>query len=365
MIALAEFEQQIINAEFNIINAADWLESEPDEPDQILEDIFDVKDKLAIIGSSKMRKSFFLLQLLISIATGRRFLNLEIPKPRRVYHFQYEIQANHYHRRLKRMCKAMGITSSDLGDRFRILNARGLKLTGIEGLNRITSIIESFHPEVISFDPFYKISNGAENAIEEGKLILNEFDSLIEKTGAAIVYVHHDAKGFSGDRDIRDRGAGSNIIGRDYDACITLTPHVSETDAAVIETIIRNYPPQENFTALWGEDEWREGYCFRIRNDILPTKKTSTNAKTGNLPPLNAYLPAAQELLKNGPMHIGVFMDSLRGKTGLTYSRSATFKKWATVGVNPALDTLSKRGRGFNEKLIGLPADIAKLRKLE
>ena len=361
-----EFEEQMKSTELPMpINAADWLNTEPDEPDQILTDTIDTRDKLAIIGSSKMRKTFFLLQLLLCLAAGRDFLSWRVPKPRRVVHIQYEIQPKHYHRRLKKMCRAMGITATDLGDRFHIVNARGANLSGLQGIEKISRLVESYHPEIISFDPLYKVAVGAENNSEDGKIILNAFDGLIEQTGAAVAYVHHDAKGFSGDRDIRDRGAGSNVIGRDYDACITMTPHVSETDAAVIEIMLRNYRPQEPFTALWTEDEVTGGYKFDLREEIAPTKKTSSNGKAKDLPAIDTYLPAALDLVSDAPMPIGLFMDSLRTKTGLTHSRSATFRNWATSGAHPVLDTITtKRSRGKNEKFIGLYDHINKLRGL-
>lgn len=363
---LNQFEDQVKATELpTAINAAEWLAIEPGAPDQILEGVFDVKDKLAIIGSSKMRKSFFLLMLLLCLAAGRTFLNWRVPKPRRVVHFQYEIQSSHFHRRLKRMCKAMGITPSDLKDRFHIVNARGLGLSGIDGIEKISQIVELYHPEIISFDPLYKVAAGGENSIEDFKTILNLFDNLIEKTKAAITYIHHDAKGNSGDRDIRDRGAGSNILGRDYDACITLTPHVTETDAAVIETMLRNYRPQEPFTILWTDAEDTGGYMFDMKEELAPTKRTSANNKIKNLPALNTYVPAALELLENGPMPIGLFMDALRTKTGLTYSRTMAFKTWCISGAHPVFDTFAKRSRGKNEKLIGQTLDITRLKGLE
>ena len=68
-----------------LINAADWLKSEPPEPDQILEDMVDAGDKLVIIASSKMRKSFFVGQLGIALTAHPKFLGWRIPKkdPRR------------------------------------------------------------------------------------------------------------------------------------------------------------------------------------------------------------------------------------------------------------------------------------------
>ena len=123
---LKSAEDQISATELPpLINAAEWLLEEPPDPDQIVADVFDKGDKVVLIGSSKSKKTFFLLQMIICIATGRSFLGLHIPKPRRVLHIQYEIQGHHFHRRLKRMCRALGVEKSDLGDRLWIVNARG------------------------------------------------------------------------------------------------------------------------------------------------------------------------------------------------------------------------------------------------
>ncbi len=357
------FEQQVIATELpQPVNASDWLDTDPPEPDQIIENVFDVKDKLAIIASSKLRKSFFLLLMLICLASGKVFLGMKIPKPRRVFHIQFEIQDHHYHKRLKKMARALGVTGKDLGDRLQILNARGMGLTGIAGIEKIKQIVDSYHPEVISFDPLYKISSGAENAAEDLKPILNAFDELAEQTGAAIIYVHHDPKGFSGDRDVRDRGAGSNVLGRDYDACITLTPHATEQDAAVVEFLLRNYRPIDPLVALWAEEDETGGYCFDLAFGIVPTKKTSANGKRQDLPALETYLPAALDIVKGGPIGIAVFKDKFREKTRATHDRVRSFCDWATSGISPALDTIENRGRGQHEKLIGVPQQIDRLR---
>ncbi len=277
-------------------------------------------------------------------------------------HVQYEIQSSHFHRCLKRMCQAMGVTSANLGDRFHIINARGMNLSGIEGIAKISLIVEPYHPEYISLDPLYKLTTGVGNAAEDAKIILNAFDGLAETTNAAAACVHHNAKGFSGGRDIRDCGAGSNVIGRDYDAFITLTPHVSEPDAAVVDVLLRNYPPQEPFTALWAEDSKTGGYGFQFRWEIAPTRKTSANSRPKNSPVLETDLSTALDILKKGPMPVTMYMDSLRSKTGLTHERSKAFRTWATSRPCPALDEKEKRGRGQNDKLIGRASDIARLR---
>jgi hypothetical protein len=360
---LDDFENQVKATELpRPVNAAKLLTTEPPEPDQIIKDVVDVKDKLAIIGSPKMRKSFYLLQGLLCIAAGKKFLPWIIPKPRRILHIQYEIQDHHYHRRLRNMAKALNIKTDDLGDRLWILNARGLGITGPEGIEKITQIAIQFKPDLITVDPLYKLSTGAENEARDTKTMFDDIDKMAEKIGAGVWYVHHDAKGFSGDRDIRDRGAGSNVLGRDYDACITLTPHVTEPTAAVVEVLLRNYRPQEPFVALWAEDDETGGYCFELAVGIAPTKKTSANGRAQDLPVLESYLPAAKEILKERPLAMGVFNDLLRAKTGLTVDRTRAFKNWATGGPICYLDTIEKRSRGVYEKLIGIPEQIHRLK---
>ena len=351
---LNEFENQAREADgqqiVKLIDASDWLRTEPPAPDQILENLFDAGDKLAIIGSSKLRKSFFLQQLALSIASGRDFLKWRIPKARRVLFCQFEIRSHHCHRRIKGLAKAMGITPANIGGRLQILNGRGLGVTGPEGIKQITESAAEFKPEVILLDPLYKLASGVENAAEDMKILLAEFDKLAEQSGAAIIYVHHDAKGSPGDRDIRDRGAGSNVLGRDYDACFTLTAHAQNKDAAVIDILLRNYPPQEPFTIAWGYND--DGYCFRAADDITPEKRT---AKSKNaLPALTTYLPIAENIFsKNGSsMDVSFFKALFKVQTGLSDHRIRDFLNWSQAGGKPYIRATEERGRGRYKKTL-------------
>lgn len=332
-----------------IVNASSYLETDPPEPDQIFEDLFDKGDKVAIIGSSKLRKSFFLLMMLLCLAAGRPFLGFKTPKPRKVLCCQFEIKDHHFHRRVKRMARALGITADDLGGRFQIINARGLGLSGPDGIDRIMKESLEVKPDIIAFDPLYKLATGVENAAEDVKVILNAFDMLAEQTGAAISYVHHDPKGSPGDRDIRDRGAGSNVLGRDYDACITLTPHAQDPDAAIVEVLLRNYPPRDPFTILWTLEE-NGGYCFEVRPDLLPEKKTSKTKPPQ--PPLSIYLPIAESILGTEEMEITPFKADFKTRSGLSDHRIRAFLSWATSGDDPYLLTKNLRSFGLNKKWV-------------
>jgi hypothetical protein len=238
-----------------VINAADWITTDPPEHDPVLVDVFDRGDKLAIVAPSKMRKSFFLMQGAVCMAAGVEFLHWAVARPFKVLVVQMEIRDHHYHRRLRRMWEALN--RPDIGDRLHILNGRGM--AGLD-FGRVATIAQKLQAEVVCFDPLYKLSSGDENSAQDMKPVLAEFDRLAETTGAAVVYVHHDAKGAASERDTRDRGAGSGVLARDYDACITMTAQRDNPDTAVVASLLRNYPPQDAFCATWEDGRFIYDY---------------------------------------------------------------------------------------------------------
>jgi len=286
----------------------------------------------------------------ISISVGLPFFGWRISSPRKVVLIQFEIKAHHFQKRLKNVCRGLEIDPKHLEDRFLILNARGLGLIGPAGIEKIKMAVIDFHPDVICFDPLYKIATGVENAAEDTKIILNAFDVLAEETGAAIIFTHHDPKGSPGDRDIRDRGAGSNVLGRDFDAGITLTAHATDPDTIVVETLLRNYRAQEAFSIQFTEDDERHGYRFDERPDIMPEKKTSKSKP--NKTPLSNYWPVAEAVLGNDEMELAPFKSAFKEQSGLSDHRIRDFLAWATAGGNPHLLAREERGKGTHKKWI-------------
>lgn len=248
--------------------ACDWLTTEPPPLDPVIEGMFEVGDKLAIIGPSKTRKSFLLLQLAVALAAGVNTLGFVIPKPRRVLVIQLEIQAKHYHRRLRRMAGVLGQAAEDLGDRLQILNLRG-RTVDWASINRI---VKAGHFEVVLLDPLYKLATGDENAAVDMKPVLARFDAIAQSCNCAVGYVHHDPKSTPSTRAARDRGAGSNVVGRDFDALIALDQHAGIHDGIVLEFLLRNFAPRPNQTAVWIEG------CFTLSNE--PAIKQKTGARS-------------------------------------------------------------------------------------
>ncbi len=302
MLQFADFEHQLMaetpETRMQVVNAGIWVETEPPLSDSILAETFDRGDKVAIIGSSKLRKSFFALQLSMHLAAGLDFLNWTVSKPRRVLLIQLEIKSDHFHRRVKRMAKAMDIAREGLRENLMIVNGRGQNIT----MEAVTELALQVNPDVIVFDPLYKLVDGDENSAEDMKPVLAAFDRLAEATCAAVAYVHHDAKGNAGDRNIRDRGAGSGVIGRDYDCCITLTAHRDDLDAVVIEVLLRNYKPQEAFSIGWDEGRFRLAQALQA----APVTSRSQSEKRQRGPGLQEMADTVHKEMLSKPWQLDV-----------------------------------------------------------
>jgi AAA domain len=311
------------------VDAADWLETDPPPTNPILDGLFDAADKVEIVGSSKSRKTFFALDLAFSLSAGRRsFLDWKILRAFRVLVIQMEVKPAHYQRRVYRMARRMGITREDLAGRLVIINGRGQHMTP----STILELAREHCAELVVIDPVYKLLAGDANENDGAawRPILAAFDRIAEQTGAAVIYVHHNSKGRAGDRDARDRGAGSGIVARDYDAAIYLTEHRDDADALVVQTLARNYPPREPFAIRWDD------HVFEMADDVAPVEKTSSNAKTKTAVPDIAVFAAVGEGEKT-------YSDLVAALRGQGYARDASKVAIARTVADGVLTTRRER----------------------
>jgi hypothetical protein len=252
----------------------EWLDEHPPPLEPILDGLFERGDKVEIIAPAKSRKSFMAMQLGMCAAMGSDFIGIGVEKPQKVILCQMEVKAAWLHRRVRRMVEGMDVAGDEhLRANLCVLNLRGVSFNPL----MLERTALDFGAELIIIDPIYMLLDGSENDIDAWRPIVGMFDRLAERSGAAIAYVHHDAKGFAGARSIQDRGAGSNILGRSCDARITLTPHAQDDDCQVFETMNRNYAPREPITI-----EFNGAYF--TASDLPPIKQTGPAAGASRNP---------------------------------------------------------------------------------
>jgi len=117
---------------------------------------------------------------------------------------------------------------------------------------------------LIILDPAYKVlGDRDENANGEIASLMNEFEAMAQKTGAAIVVAHHFAKGDSTAKNAMDRMSGAGSWVRDPDSIMVLTPH-EEPDCFTVTSILRNLPQLPEFVVGWDYP------LMRVASDLNP-----------------------------------------------------------------------------------------------
>ena len=283
-----------------VFQASDWVQQPIVKSPPILEGLFEEGDKIMLVGHSKTRKSFMALQLAICVAANRKFLEFT-PHQKKVLMIQFEIKENNFHARTVKMSEGLDIESSMLENLF-IVNARG-HLRNFEDLEIfIKEVIDEVKPSFIILDPLYKLIDGDESKSEDVKPLLRFFDFLAEYSKAAVLYVHHDKKGFSSDHMTIDRGAGTGTLGRDIDCGIYLTPQDGNDSALVVEFKTRNHADRPMITVEW-ED-------YRFKNSALIPNKISKNssgkAKATLDQKIEAVLAMIKKQISSGTTEMGV-----------------------------------------------------------
>jgi hypothetical protein len=315
--------------------------------------LFEAGDKGEIIAPSKARKSFFTIDLAAHIAAGRDWLCFKIPRPRRVLLFNLEIKPAWMKRRFFRRLAAYGIRPEEIRDTFNVVNARGAGKTVRE---QAVEAVKRAGAEVAIVDPRYKLllPTESENAGEGVAGVLDLQDAMAE-AGAAAIFVGHDAKGTAGDRDDRDRGAGSGWTGRDCDFRIVLSPHADDPqDALVLSLMRRNFPPFESVTLR------HDGDSFQLDEGTAPRKETSfTRRQVAKASvPLDSYKPAVLDTLrKEGkPLPAGVLVARVQEACKIGEKRAkALIATMEEAGELAATPRQAKKG---GEVRRGLPEQV-------
>lgn len=303
----------------------------PPLPEEIIPGLLHKSQKAFLIGKAKSRKTYFQMQLAMTIAFGGSFLGFENGTPRRVLFVQLEVQRAFVARRFARMASSRSANDKTI-DNLLILNGRGLvsKLGAAEFLSAVFVRAIQEKIEVVFIDPLYKLIEGNENSAEDMRPLLLQLDQFAEEN-MAVILTHHDTKGMAGDRDDVDRGSGSSIVARDYDTGMFLTSIQTRDEQArarqsVLSFVLRNHPGLPPRVI-----EFENGQ-FHARDDLVPRRRTSQSERAQAPTPdtlESEYLPRmveyVQSRFKSGEKQLRLTTDLKRyaeGTLGLSERKS-------------------------------------------
>ena len=179
----------------------------PDVP-FYLKDWLPKHGKMEVYAPPKSGKSFFAVQLAQSIGAGKMFLGMPTTQGRVLY-IQSELGLSVLQDRMKS-------TGQDY-DNVYVGTSFSLKLDTDHGQKRIEEIMKVVLPDVVIFDPLYKMLTGDENAATDMRTITDYIDDvLIEAFKASVVIIHHPGK------DVSRGGRGSSLIDDWVDSLIEM-----------------------------------------------------------------------------------------------------------------------------------------------
>lgn len=237
-----------------IVPATDFAAEAIPEPPQVIHDVIRAGQVGMMAASSKAGKSWALLALAMSVATGSDWMGWQTTKGRVLY-INAELSKYDMQRRLKELAFALGLPGVPAG--LDVWHVRG-----------DTKTIKTIIPEImrrqrhtgqygiILPDPLYSFNGGKdENDNTAQAEVMGWLSELAERSGAAVWVAHHFSKGNKRDVDHLDRASGAGMFARAVDTFCTFTRH-AEDQAYSVEVTTRSFSKPEKFAVRWEYPLW-------------------------------------------------------------------------------------------------------------
>jgi hypothetical protein len=213
-------------------------------------------------GTSKSNKSWSLLDLAVSVATGQTWWGRPCSKLPVIY-INFELPVWSVKARMRSLRAARPeCAGKQMPLHFWNLRGKNADITILRP--QLEERLAKLRYGLIILDPAYKVlGNRDENANGEIADLMNQFEALCQASGAAVVVAHHFAKGDSTVKNAMDRLSGAGAWIRDPDSIMILTPH-EEPDCFTVTSILRNLPQLPEFVVQWSHP------MMRLAADLNP-----------------------------------------------------------------------------------------------
>ena len=212
--------------------------------------------KMLFTGPSKANKTWGLIALSVSVATGGYWIGMGCAK-RKVLYIDLETDRRTLQKRIADVADAKGADPSVVSENLVVWPLRGQSC----GLHRIVDeLFGRCTPGefgLVVIDPAYMIQDGDENNARDIREFFAELDRLCVRLGCTVVISHHHSKGAQGLKSSIDRGSGSGVFGRAPDAVVDLTELVLEPGTLAAAREVRSLAATPSLTG------WRMSFTLR------------------------------------------------------------------------------------------------------
>jgi hypothetical protein len=230
-------------------DAGELLSKPIDLPPDVIEGVLHRGAKMVLGGGSKTFKTWTLVDLALSVATGTHWLGKFQTARGRVLYINLELQGAFFAKRIKDVCDENQLTLEK--GWLTVWNLRGRAADLSKLLPLLLRAIGHEKYGLVIIDPIYKLLGlRDENKAGDIASLLNEIEALAVETGAAVAFGAHYSKGNQAGKEVIDRIGGSGVFARDPDSILNFTRH-EEENCFTVDATLRNHPPIEPFVARW------------------------------------------------------------------------------------------------------------------
>lgn len=282
-----------------VVDMADLIANHPTMHKPVIHGLLRQGETCNVIGAPKTGKSWAVLNLAVSIATGREWLGFSCERGR-VLVLDNELHPETLANRMNTVLTALQITPAQVRGRIGTVCLRG-KLSGLDEIAKQLCMIPPGTWDVVVVDALYRaLPKGSdENSNSDASALYNLLDQTAGRLGAAFVLIHHTSKGNQSSKEVTSVGSGAGAQSRAADTHLVLRPH-ADKGQVVLDAVARSWP-QPAARVL----SWNQNGCWQVEQGADPTRLAGTKdpadhtAASGVLLGILKDEPTAVAILKN------------------------------------------------------------------
>ena len=228
----------------------------PKLPPEIVEGILRETHKLLLTGPPKANKTWCLINLAVSVATGSWWIDFRCAK-RRVLYIDLETDVRSLQKRISTVAMAKGAAASEVRENLDVWPLRGMSCSLAQIAGELFERAKAGEYGMVIIDPAYMVQDGDENNARDIRIFFALLDHICVRLSCTMVISHHHSKGAQGLKSAIDRGSGSGVFGRAPDAVLDMTELVLEGDTLKTARESNKLAEAQNLTG------WRMSFTLR------------------------------------------------------------------------------------------------------
>ena len=199
----------------------------PEMPAEVIEGVLLETHKMLLTGPSKAGKTWCLINLAVSVATGGWWIDFRCAQ-RKVLYVDLETDPRTLQKRVSRVAEAKSADARPVRENLTLWPLRGKSCSLEEIAAELFCRCKAGDFGMVIIDPAYMVQDGDENNAKDIREFFAKLDEICVNLECTVVISHHHSKGAQGLKSAIDRGSGSGVFGRAPDAVLDMTELVLE-----------------------------------------------------------------------------------------------------------------------------------------